>query len=137
MTQRTDLLSFYGKFIGMPFNIPMANEFGHWTSPINFIFLRSFFGAEEERFTKPFSPLFVFNPRIAQLMGIRIVVTDAEDIPGGTKIYERSAGNADDLQIFRIDDINLGQYSPTRPLQCGNGQSGDCGVAGVGIRYQT
>ena len=42
-----------------------------------------------------------------------MVATDAQAIPGGTLVYEASAGDTD-LRIFRIDDTNVGQYSPTR-----------------------
>jgi len=93
-------------------HIPMMNEYQHWTSPVSFVFLRTFFGKTDDTFEKMFFPLHAFHLRTARLMGVRMVATDAADIPGGTLIYETKAGNAD-LRIFRLDDINLGQYSPT------------------------
>ena len=93
-------------------HIPMMNEYQYWTSPVSFVFLRTFFGKTDDTFNKAFFPLHAFHLRIARLMGVRMVATDATDIPGGTLIYETKAGNAD-LRIFRLDDINLGQYSPT------------------------
>jgi hypothetical protein len=59
-----------------------------------------------------FFALHAFDVRIARLMGVRMVATDAAAVPGGTLVYETKAGNRD-LGIFRLDDINLGQYSPT------------------------
>ena len=93
-------------------HIPMMNEYQHWTSPVSFVFLRTFFGKTDDIFLHMFFPLNAFHLRTARLMGVRMVATDATDIPGGTLIYETKAGNAD-LRIFRLDDINLGQYSPT------------------------
>ena len=81
---------------------------------MSFVFLRSFFGKPDDFFEKTFFSLHAFDLRMARLMGVRMVATDAKDIPGGTLIYETKSGDAD-LRIFRIDDINLGQYSPTRP----------------------
>ena len=52
-----------------------------------------------------------FDLRIARLIGVRMVVTDAPNIPGGTLVYRTKAGNSD-LGIFRLDGINVGQYSP-------------------------
>src|SRR5207237_893917 len=57
--------------------IPDATEYGHWTSPVTFTFLRAFFADPEDEAQKAFFPLRVFNPRIARLMGIRMIVTDA------------------------------------------------------------
>jgi hypothetical protein len=90
----------------------MMNEYQHWTSPVSFVFLRTFFGKTDDTFGKALFRLHAFHLRTARLMGVRMVATDATDIPGGTLIYETKAGNAD-LRIFRLDDINLGQYSPT------------------------
>jgi hypothetical protein len=100
-------------FIEAPsLHIPMMNEYQHWTSPVNFVFLRTFFGKTDDAFAKMFFSLHAFRLRIARLMGVRMVATDALDIPGGTLLYETKTGNGD-LRIFRLDDINLGQYSPT------------------------
>jgi hypothetical protein len=101
-------------FIDAPYlNIPTVNEFGHWTSPITFVFLRSFFGQADDSFNKIFFPLHAFDLRGAQLMGVRMVVTDAKEIFGGTLVYETKAGDST-LRVFRIEDVNLGQFSPTR-----------------------
>jgi hypothetical protein len=95
------------------FNIPLANEFAHWTSPITFVFLRTFFGLRSDAFDKSVFYLRAFNERMARAMGIRLVVTDAAAIAGGTLVYETMAGETP-LRIFRMDGVNLGQYSPIR-----------------------
>ena len=95
----------------LPFGIPIANEYGHWTSPVTFVFLRSFFGKTEDSMSKVFFPLRSFNERIARLFGIRMVVSDALNLPGATLVYHTQADGSD-LGIFRVDNVNLGQYSP-------------------------
>jgi hypothetical protein len=98
----------------LPFGIPVANEMGHWTSPLTFIFLHEFFGRKDDIVAdKAIFPLRAFNERIARLVGIRMIVTDAPTLPGASLVYETKAGDAD-LRIFRIENINLGQYSPTQ-----------------------
>jgi hypothetical protein len=95
------------------FNIPLVNDFGHWTSPITFVFLRTFFGLRSDPFDKSIFYLRAFNERMARAMGVRFVVTDAAAIPGGALVYEAMSGKIP-LRIFRIDGANLGQYSPSR-----------------------
>jgi hypothetical protein len=79
---------------------------------VSFVFLRTFFGKPDDEFGHMIFFLRAFDLRVARLMGVRMVATDAFDIPGGTLVFETKTGNGD-LRIFRIDDINLGQYSPT------------------------
>ena len=93
------------------FDIPTVNEYGYWAAPTTFAFYRIFFGKEGEGFGRAWFVLSRFDLRIARLIGVRMVVTDASTISGGTLVYETRAGDAD-LRIFRIDDTNVGQYSP-------------------------
>ena len=100
----------------LPFSISVANEFGHWTSPPTFVALRNFFGRKDDIVdNKAFFPLRTFNPRIARLFGIRMIVTDGPLLDGGTLVYETKAGTAA-LRVFRLDRVNLGQFSPTRSI---------------------
>jgi hypothetical protein len=91
--------------------IPDAAEYGHWTSPVTFAFLRAFFANPEDHVLKAFFPLRVFNARIARLMGVRMIVTDAKELPDAKLVYETQASDVP-LRIFQLDGINLGQYSP-------------------------
>jgi hypothetical protein len=116
-----DILNEYRRFLGndvwvdpLAFNIPVLNEFGHFSTPLTFTFDRIFFGKEDDTFDRATIVLTLFDLRIARLVGVRMVATDAPTVPGGTLVYEGKARNTD-LRIFRIDDVNLGQYSPTRP----------------------
>jgi hypothetical protein len=97
----------------MNFSIPTANEYGHWTSPVYFAFLRSFFTRPNDAFDKTLISLRAFDSRIARMIGVRMVVTDWDTLPGGALIYSTMAGQ-DLLNIFEIDDTNLGQFSPTQ-----------------------
>jgi hypothetical protein len=114
----------YGYYLGndhwidlLYFHIPIVNEFVHWTSPVNFIFLRAFFGRRGDDFDKAAFFLRNFDERIARMIGIRFVATDADTIPGGTLVYRTMAGGKTPLRLFRIDRANLGQYSPTHMMQ--------------------
>jgi hypothetical protein len=95
------------------FNIPTLNESHYFTSPPSFAITRIFFGKEGDGFGRTTILFTRFDLRIARLVGVRIVATDAPAIPGGALIYETKAGDTD-LRIFRIEETNVGQYSPTR-----------------------
>ena len=110
----------YGRYTGndhwidlLHLNIPVVGEYAEWTTPINFIFLREFFGRKDDMFEKALFVLRTYDERVARMIGIRYVITDAASAPGGTLVYERMAGDTP-LRLFRIDDTNLGQYSPTK-----------------------
>ena len=115
-------LSFkYGRPLGndhyfdvLPFGIPTMNEYAYWTGPPTFAFHRVFFGREDEVFGRGWFVLSQFDPKIARLVGVRMVLTDGGDIPGATPAYTERVGD-NDLRIFRLDDTNAGQYSPIRP----------------------
>lgn len=116
-----DLLNEYRRYLGndvwvdpLAFNVPVFNEFGHFSSPLAFAFARIFFTKDGDTFDRTTVVLTRFDPRIARLAGIRMVATDAPGVLGGTLVYETKARSTD-LRIFRIDDVNLGQYSPIRP----------------------
>jgi len=100
------------------FNIPTLNESHYFTSPPSFALTRIFFGKEGDGFGRTTILFTRFDLRIARLVGVRMVATDAPDIPGGTLVYEAKAGDTD-LRIFRIEDTNVGQYSPTRTHRVG------------------
>ncbi len=117
------LIGHYRTFLGndhymdlLPFDIPITNEHWHWTSPVTFAFLHAFFANKADPINdKSHFPLRVFNLRIARLSGVRLVVTDVEKIPAGVLIYETSAGTTP-LRIFRLDGVNVGQYSPVHVM---------------------
>jgi hypothetical protein len=115
------MLNNYRRYLGndlwvdpLAFNIPMLNEFGHFSSPLTFALARIFFGKDGDEFDRTTVVFSRFDLRIARLLGVKMVATDASTIPGGTFVYGAKAGDTD-LRIFRIDDVNLGQYSPIRP----------------------
>jgi hypothetical protein len=91
----------YRRFLGndhyidlLASNIPEATEYGRWTSPITFIFLRAMFDQQLDPFAKAFFPLRSFDLTAARLMGIKAVVTDADSIPGSELINHAQAGAA-------------------------------------------
>jgi hypothetical protein len=116
-----DILNEYRRYLGndvwvdpLAFNVPVLNEFGHFSTPLTFAFCRIFFGKEGDAFDRATIVFTRFDLRIARLAGVRMVATDAPTVPGGTLVYEAKAGSTD-LRLFRLEDVNLGQYSPTHP----------------------
>ncbi len=110
----------FGRYTGndhwndlLSLNIPVVGEYGQWATPTNFTFLRAFFGHKGDVFEKSMFVLRAYDQRAARMIGIRYVVTDAANVPGGMLVYERMTGDTP-LRLFRIDDTNLGQYSPTK-----------------------
>src|SRR5262249_26696477 len=99
----------------LPFGIPTVNEFQHWTSPLTFAFLRAFFAQARDEFGKAGFPLTTYDPKIARLMGVRMVVSDVE-LFDGVMLHEQRVEDSD-LRIYQLDGINLGQFSPTRPVR--------------------
>ena len=76
----------------LPFGIPTVKEYLHWASPVTFVFLRAFFGHDRDTFYKNFSPLTAYDPKIARLMGVRFVVSNAK-LFDGLLLYEHMAEN--------------------------------------------
>jgi len=116
----------YGRYLGndhwvdlLPFNIPIINEYAHWTSPVSFVVLRAFFGKREDVFEKALFVLRSFNPNVARMMGVRMIVTESPSVSGAILAYETMGGGVP-LRIFRLDKVNVGQYSPTRPIRIAN-----------------
>ena len=96
-------------------NIPVFGQYAQWVTPIDFLLLHTFFARKEDIFQKSAFLFRAYNERMAHMIGIRYVVTDADDIPGGIMVYQQMAGDTP-LRLFRIDGTNLGQYSPTRAI---------------------
>jgi hypothetical protein len=99
----------------LPFGIPTVNEFQHWTSPLTFAFLRAFFAQDGDMSGKAGFTLTTYDPKIARLMGVRMVVSDVE-LFDGVMLHEQRVEDSD-LRIYQLDGINLGQFSPTRPVR--------------------
>lgn len=110
----------YRRFLGNDYwidpaasNIPTLNESHYFSTPPFFAIARIFFGSEGDGFGRTTIVLTRFDLRMARLVGARMVATNATAIPGGSLVYEAKAGDTE-LRIFRIDDVNVGQYSPVR-----------------------
>ena len=99
----------------LPFGIPTVNEHGHWTSPLTFAFLRAFFGRDGDPFDKARFLLTAYDPKIARLIGVRMVIAKVP-LSDGVLMHEQKEEDPD-LRIYRLDDVNLGQFSPTRPVR--------------------
>jgi len=111
----------------LPLGIPSLNQSQHWTSPISFAFLFRFFAGEGDSFEKNFFWLDRFDPKIARLLGVRAVVSDRE-IAGGSLVEPLSRDDRT-LRVYRLDDVNLGQYSPVRAVRVASAAQAVAAVA--------
>src|SRR5262249_3165443 len=68
-----------------------------------------------EPFDKSRFLLTAYDPKIARLVGIRMVIANVQ-LFDGVLLHEQKAEDSD-LRIYRLDDVNLGQFSPTRPVR--------------------
>lgn len=99
----------------LPLGIPSLNQSQTWTSPVTFAVLHRFFAGESDSFDKNFFWLDRVDVKVARLLGVRAVVTDAEI--GGATLADTLSRDGRTLRIYRLDDVNLGQYSPTRVVR--------------------
>lgn len=111
----------------LPLGIPSLNQSQHWTSPVTFAFLFRFFAGEGDGFEKNFFWLDRFDAKIARLLGVRAVVSDRE-IAGGSPV-ETLSRDGRTLRVYHLDDVNLGQYSPTRAARAGNAAEAMAAIA--------
>ena len=111
----------------LPLGIPSLNQSQHWTSPVTFAFLFHFFAGEGDSFDKNFFWLDRFDAKIARLLGVRTVVSDLE-IAGGSSV-ETLSRDGRTLRVYRLDDVNLGQYSPTRAVRVASAAQAVAAVA--------
>ncbi len=119
----------------LPLGIPSLNQSQTWTSPITFAFLFRFFANEGDGFEKNFFWLDRFNLKIARLLGVRAVVTDTE--LAGAQPTETLSRDGRSLRIYRLDDVNLGQYSPTRLRRLQNAADAVALIAADGFDPKT
>ena len=118
----------------LPLGIPMLNESANWTSPVTFALLYRFFARQGDDFEKNFFWLDRFNAKMARLLGVRFAVSDAP-LTGATLVSERSAGGHT-LRLYRLDDTNLGQYSPTHAIPAQDAATAVAAIASAGFDPQ-
>ena len=99
-------------------DVPLVNEYGHWTSPAMLAFQCAALCRPEDFIAKAAHAARAFNPALARLMGVSVVVSDmalsSEQEPFGNASLE--AGNETKVLAYQLDDANLGQYSPTNTI---------------------
>lgn len=118
----------------LPLGIPSLNQSANWTSPVTFAFLYRFFAGKGDSFEKNFLWLDRVNLKIARLLGVGAVVTD-RDIPG-LMPAETLAREGRSLRIYRLDEVNLGQYSPTRTIRVPAAEAAVAAIAADGFEPQ-
>lgn len=93
-------------------DIPMINEYAHWTSPPMLALQCVAFCRPEDTLARAAHALRAFRPNLARLLGVSLAVSD-KALPGEVELYHGSA-TGHPLFIHRILGANLGQYSPIK-----------------------
>jgi hypothetical protein len=94
--------------------IPVANEYGHWISPIGVSLLAvAFFDryASIERTSQ--SPRF-YRENLARLLGVALIVADSE-LAGLEQIMVGKFQNRN-IYLYRVPSPNVGQFSPVEQV---------------------
>lgn len=92
-------------------NVPSVNEYGHWTSPAMTSLMAVAFYRPGDPLERAARILRDFRPNLARLLGVSLVASDAQ-LDGMMELYSGSAGDHP-LFLYRLDNSNLGQFSPT------------------------
>lgn len=111
------LSSYYAYSTGIDFfvnlatsDVPLANEYGHWTSPPRALFNLLAFGKKGDVVHKAVVPLRNINKPLARLNGVTHIVS-TEYFDGMELLYQEQIKEKK-LNIMRIDDSNLGHFNP-------------------------
>src|SRR6185437_9423379 len=94
------------------FEIPTPQEFNRFATPRNFAFIGRFLTTPGEKQSADYRIISHLDPKFLGLIGVKYVLTDtpAEDAafsPVAVPLPEKR------LQLYALDPVNLGQYSPT------------------------
>lgn len=95
-------------------NVPIVNEYGHWFSPEMLALMATGFYDERDPIDRAVQVPRRFRLNLSRLMGVSLVVADG-DLEGREPVYRQEV-EGHPVAVYRIDDVNLGQYSPTRML---------------------
>jgi hypothetical protein len=92
------------------FEIPTPQEFNRFASPRNLAFFGRFLTAPDARQTLDYRVISLPDPKFLGLIGVRYVLSD-EPLRGLASVAVSLP--SDKLVLYRLDEANIGQYSPT------------------------
>ncbi len=102
------------------YNIPTLFEYNWLVSPFFFQITRDFLARPEDIQMRNFSTLRKINLRILKLFGVNYIITDDEILFLNEAIIKQKIdGTYKTLYLYYLNDVNIGNYSPTRFI--GNG----------------
>jgi hypothetical protein len=102
------------RLIGLHYyGIPGLFEYTPSMSPFFYAFTTRLLGVEGDQQARNVLVLRRINPEILKLLGVRFVVTDARYQGSATLRTTMQVGDRT-LFLYELDDVNVGQYSPTR-----------------------
>jgi hypothetical protein len=91
------------------FNIPTISEYDPFVKPLYYLFFTRLLNNYGDQQLDNYLGATRINERIMALMGVRYVITDRSDTQGLTDTTPTGP-----LRVLRVQDPNLGSYSPTQ-----------------------
>jgi hypothetical protein len=105
------------RLIGLHYyGIPGLFEYTPAISPFFYAFMTRLLGLPGDKQTRNVLVLRRINPEILRLLGVRFIITDAE-YQGPAALRSTMALGGRTLFLYELDDVNVGQYSPTRVVK--------------------
>jgi hypothetical protein len=96
-------------------NVPTLEEYGQWTSLQAHAFALRLLAPLGTKDYPHLLRAFTIDPDILRLLGVRYVLTDAENIAGSAQLRGSVSGvDAVSVHLFELPDANLATYSPTQ-----------------------
>lgn len=95
------------------FDIPTLFEYSSIMTPPFYVVSRTFFARPEDKQTRNVLVLRRFEPRILRSMGVRFIITDAP-LSEGARLRLILPDRDIPLYLYEIDDVNVGDFSPTQ-----------------------
>jgi hypothetical protein len=96
------------------FDIPTLFEYSQFISPAFYALTKSGLARQDDRQMRTVMTLRRVEPRLLRMLGVRHLITDAPvEAPARLRLSVGTDADAE-LYLYELDDVNVGDYSPTR-----------------------
>lgn len=96
--------------------IPTLFEYSQFITPAFYLLSRAMLARPEDEQIRNVIVTRRFEPRALRALGVRFVVTDAPLEAGAVLRTSIGAGGGARLFLYELDGVNLGDFSPVRPV---------------------
>ena len=105
------------------YRIPTLFQYFSFITPPYYLLLTDFLSRRQDRQVRSVIALSQIDSSMMRLWGVRYLITDQTD-SSGKEIASLEAAGIAPLRLLEFDDVNVGQYSPTRALFAQDFKSG-------------